>query len=233
MLKSFDKIEKDAIKRLVSEKQSGQPIRLGNVLDTLFPNQYIKIDKAQSKVDIMYDNSGQTSQVVEDQGVLATIILLMNYLEKNGYICLFDCANVQATVSTIGQGAQSKCTISHSLPDQNVSNWLLNNCDKQIIVGYDLVKLVKDDFISKDELRFKKQQIATWVSIIISLLIGLCGIFMNLVTLQEENSDMTVKNIDNYNNATCTCSDKGNNNSVETFNVNISENCEDSILSVK
>lgn len=181
MLKTFDNVEKDLVRRLVKEKESGQPILLGNVLDAIFPNQYIKIDKKQAKVEIMYENNSQTSQVVGDQGLLAKIILLMSYLEKNGYICLFDCTNISSSICTIGQGVSDKCTISYSFPDKNVADWLLNNCDKQIIVGYDLVDLVKDDFISKDELRFKKQQKATWVSIIISLLLGLSGIFMNLL----------------------------------------------------
>lgn len=181
MLKTFDNVEKDLVRRLVKKKESNQPILLGNVLDTIFPDQYIKIDKNQVKVEIMYENNSQTSQVVTDQGLLATIILLMSYLEKNGYICLFDCTNIQSPISTIGQGAHNKCTIPYSFPDKNVSDWLLNNCNKQIVVGYDLVELVNDKFISKDELRFKKQQKATWVSIIISLLLGLSGIFMNLL----------------------------------------------------
>lgn len=182
MLKSFDKIEKEAINRLVSEKQCGQPILLGNVLDTMFTNQYIKIDKKQAKVEIMYENNNQTSKVLEDQGLLATIILLMSYLEKNGYICLFDCTNIPSQISTIGQGAHNKCTISYSFPDKNVSDWLLNNCDKQIVVGYDLVELVNDKFISKEELRFRKQRKITWISIIVSFIIGLGGIAMNCVT---------------------------------------------------
>ena len=82
MLKSFDKIEKDTINRLVSEKQSGHPILLGNVFDNIFPNQYIKIDKSQSTVEIMYENNSKNPQVEEDQGLLATIILLMSFLEK-------------------------------------------------------------------------------------------------------------------------------------------------------
>lgn len=181
MLKSFDKIEKDTINRLVSEKQSGHPILLGNVFDNIFPNQYIKIDKSQSTVEIMYENNSKNQQVEEDQGLLATIILLMNFLEKNGYICLFDCTNISSSIYTIGQGISDKCTISYPFPDKNVTDWLLNNCNKQIVVGYDLVELVNDKFISKEELRFRKQQKATWISIIISLLLGLSGIFMNLL----------------------------------------------------
>lgn len=182
MFKTFDETEKDTIKRLVSEKKVGNPILLGNVLDSLFPNQYIKIDKTKSTVEIMYANTNQTSKVAKDQEILASIILLMSYLEKNGYICLFDCANIQSTTSTIGQGAQNVCTIPYSFPDKNVSSWLLMNCDKQIIVGCDLVDLVTNKFICKEELRFKKQQRCTWTSIILSFLIGLGSIVVTYVT---------------------------------------------------
>ncbi len=181
MLKSFDKIEKELITRLVKEKEGGQAVQLGNVLDTFFQNTYIKIDKTQNSVEIMYAHADQTSQIIQDQSRVASIILLLNYLEKNGFISLFNCANYSTPTSTIGQGAHNTCTISYSFPDQSISSWLLNNCDKQIVVSYDLVELVKDNFISKDELRFRKQQKITWISIIVSFLIGLSGIIMNLL----------------------------------------------------
>lgn len=45
-------------------------------------------------------------------------------------------------------------------------------------VSQDLVELVKNNFQTEEDIRFRKQQIATWVSIIVALIIGLLGIFV-------------------------------------------------------
>ncbi len=44
-------------------------------------------------------------------------------------------------------------------------------------VSQDLIDLVENDFKSEEEIRFRKQQCATWVSIAVALLIGLLGLF--------------------------------------------------------
>ena len=45
-------------------------------------------------------------------------------------------------------------------------------------VSLDLVELVDNNFQTEDDIRFRKQQIATWVSIIVALVIGLLGILV-------------------------------------------------------
>ena len=46
-------------------------------------------------------------------------------------------------------------------------------------VTQDLKELVKNDFKSVEEIRFQKQQLLTWISIAVALIIGLLGIFIN------------------------------------------------------
>lgn len=45
-------------------------------------------------------------------------------------------------------------------------------------VSEELRELVKNNFRSEDEIRFRKQQYLTWVSIIVATLIGILGIIL-------------------------------------------------------
>ena len=54
--------------------------------------------------------------------------------------------------------------------------------EKQLFSAYhvsqDLIDLVKNDFRSEEEIRFRKQQWLTWISIAVALIIGLLGRFI-------------------------------------------------------
>lgn len=45
-------------------------------------------------------------------------------------------------------------------------------------VSQDLIDLVHNDFKSEEDIRFRKQQWLTWISILVALFIGLLGIFI-------------------------------------------------------
>ena len=53
------------------------------------------------------------------------------------------------------------------------------NSDYQL--SQDLVELVENNFMSEEEIRFKKQQKATWISIGIAIIIGLASIIISIV----------------------------------------------------
>ena len=46
------------------------------------------------------------------------------------------------------------------------------------VVSQELIDLVKNNFKSEDEIRYRNQQIATWISIILATIIGLLGIMV-------------------------------------------------------
>lgn len=47
-------------------------------------------------------------------------------------------------------------------------------------VSQELKDLVKNDFKSEEEIRFKKQQLLTWISIAVAVIIGLLGLIINI-----------------------------------------------------
>ena len=48
-------------------------------------------------------------------------------------------------------------------------------------VSQDLVELVDNNFQTEEDIRFRKQQIATWVSIILAFVIGIAGIIVSII----------------------------------------------------
>ena len=48
-------------------------------------------------------------------------------------------------------------------------------------VSQDLRELVKHNFRTEEECRFRKQQLATWISIFVAIIIGLLGLFVSKV----------------------------------------------------
>ena len=43
-------------------------------------------------------------------------------------------------------------------------------------ISQELKDLVKNDFKTEEEIRFRKQQVLTWISIVLATIIGLLGI---------------------------------------------------------
>lgn len=48
-------------------------------------------------------------------------------------------------------------------------------------VSQELRELVKNGFKTEEDIRYRNQQIATWVSIVVAFFIGLAGIFKDKI----------------------------------------------------
>lgn len=73
------------------------------------------------------------------------------------------------------KGEQIRYPIYYTDNEMNIGN----KFNLAFAVSQDLKDLVKNNFKSEEQIRFEKQQFATWVSIGVALLIGLLGIFVN------------------------------------------------------
>ena len=73
------------------------------------------------------------------------------------------------------KGEQIRWPIYFTDNDLNIGNKL----NLAFTVSQELKDLVKNNFKSEEQIRFEKQQLATWISIGVALFIGLLGIFCN------------------------------------------------------
>ena len=73
---------------------------------------------------------------------------------------------------------------------EDVFNLIIENFMGLLYVSEELIELTKRGFKSQEEKRFKKQQVATWVSIFIAFSIGIWGIYQKLNDSKMDGAEM-------------------------------------------
>ena len=202
----FKKTEKEIIKTIV--KYADGKCSLAEALDKgkLLEKKGIAIIHENGRNYVFLDMAVHEDWFANDGlGYVAELIALKELLIQNRDLILIP--YVHAYSHTIGvngfNGVKPDVYTTNDnevicLADRNV-NWFDNNrnqkcwpCDyseKEMplaqffncaySVSQELRDLVKHNFKTAEEIRFSKQQFATWVSIGVALMIGLLGIFIN------------------------------------------------------
>ena len=202
----FKKTEKEIIKAIV--KYGDGKCSLAEALDKgkLLEKKGIAIIHENGRNYVFLDMAVHEDWFANDGlGYVAELIALKELLIQNRDLILIP--YVHAYSHTIGvngfNGVKPDVYTTNDnevicLADRNV-NWFDNNrnqkcwpCDyseKEMplaqffncaySVSQELRNLVKHNFKTAEEIRFSKQQFATWVSIGVALMIGLLGIFIN------------------------------------------------------
>ena len=202
----FRKTEKEIIKAIV--KYGDGKCSLAEALDKgkLLEKKGIAIIHENGRNYVFLDMAVHEDWFANDGlGYVAELIALKELLIQNRDLILIP--YVHAYSHTIGvngfNGVKPDVYTTNDnevicLADRNV-NWFDNNrnqkcwpCDyseKEMplaqffncaySVSQELRDLVKHNFKTAEEIRFSKQQFATWVSIGVALMIGLLGIFIN------------------------------------------------------
>jgi len=202
----FKKTEKEIIKAIV--KYGDGKCSLAEALDKgkLLEKKGIAIIHENGRNYVFLDMAVHEDWFANDGlGYVAELIALKELLIQNRDLILIP--YVHAYSHTIGvngfNGVKPDVYTTNDnevicLADRNV-NWFDNNrnqkcwpCDyseKEMplaqffncaySVSQELRDLVKHNFKIAEEIRFSKQQFATWVSIGVALMIGLLGIFIN------------------------------------------------------
>ena len=202
----FKKTEKEIIKAIV--KYGDGKCSLAEALDKgkLLEKKGIAIIHENGRNYVFLDKAFHEDWFANDGlGYVAELIALKELLIQNRDLILIP--YVHAYSHTIGvngfNGVKPDVYTTNDnevicLADRNV-NWFDNNrnqkcwpCDyseKEMplaqffncaySVSQELRDLVKHNFKTAEEIRFSKQQFATWVSIGVALMIGLLGIFIN------------------------------------------------------
>ena len=100
-------------------------------------------------------------------------------MKKKNWLFFFEPAkNTEPTIA-FGMGAVNMPSFSVSIDDQNVVDLLIKYLHKEIMPSPSLRSLENNKFVSDEEIRFRKQQLATWIAIIVSILLGLYGMYNN------------------------------------------------------
>lgn len=174
-MKPFNDFEKGVINYLVKNRD-GQ-LLVGNLLDFILKDEYLKIDVETSSIDVHFvlnkEYDIDTQRIDMLQRKLIMTIHLLKYLDENRYITLFDCANFAQSDIIVGQGACNVPDKPYKFPDKEVTKLILTYCVKQIIISEELVDLVQHKYITLEERKFRKTLRVAWAGVIASIVIGL------------------------------------------------------------
>ena len=238
-MRVFDKLESSIIQRIVEGR--GYSRNLINLLDSKNNLQGIrvKLNKNDNTLTYLFEREEDPSQldgiltIVEEQEQLSEFIIrhvvLIEYLEKHDYITIYERLSKTDGLWEFGAGAVNKPFVDVEFNDPQIIQLLGKYIDKEILPSPALKQLYKNGFKTDDEIRFKKQNVSAWAAIILSAILGACGIVNNQASNKSQdgkfdkqlahNSESTEKVIEVLNNlvATQDCINKTNKASITEF----------------
>lgn len=173
-------LEKDLFNDLTKRKEElGKLFELLSLIIYLKENRYITIypnpEVLKSELHVMRDDFNYISTTKED----STKVLLNKeglFLRTSNPENIYDSENNIAFIAvSLGE---------------DVYNLIIENFMGLLYVSEELVELTKRNFKSQEDIRFKKTQIATWVSIFIALLLGVWGVYQQFNDSKTKYSEM-------------------------------------------
>ena len=165
---------------------------IGNIIDDKLDNVRIVMNRQYSSVEILVTISNQ-SPTDEDLNyvkkrntevceLILEVVNLIQLLEKEHYIMTLRRANQFQNPMSMGRGVVNLPCISSDIPDSNITNLLIEYCEKEIYVTEEFRLFCNRGFISRDEQRFQKQIKLTYGALIISILSLLFNTGFNVYT---------------------------------------------------
>ena len=181
-------LEKDLFNDLTRRKEElGKLFELLSLIIYLKENRYITIypnpEVLKSDLHVMRDDFNSISINIED----STKVLLN---EEGLFLRTGNPENIYDSENNL-------VFIAVSL-GEDVYNLIIENFMGLLYVSEELVELTKRDFKSQEDIRFKKQQVATWISILIALFLGVWSVYQQLIDSKIKDSKMN--NITEYQN---------------------------------
>jgi hypothetical protein len=162
---------------------------LVNIFESIknLPGVRVKVNKTAMSAELLFEcqspepNEAEIQYAIsEHQKIIENLILhlvLLKYLEKQDLATFFEPTQNHQQVIEFGAGAVNMPSFSMAINDEMLVKLLVQYLNKEIVPSPTLRHLEKNNFRSDEELRFVRQQRATWTAIVITFLIGAMGIY--------------------------------------------------------
>ena len=206
---TFKKTEKEIIRAIVKfgEKENSMAKVLNK--SKLLEKRGIVIAFASSRNYAFFDKKKYDCEDAKAISYISELISLLKYLIANRLITILPINIRELHVvgrqhSKLSRPGYTEVDDAYLEVDSNMGNWIDKvtnqqtywpNCytEKELpisaffecwfSVSQELKDLVENDFLTEEQLRFKKQQRLTWISIIVAGIIGIASIIMNVIGL--------------------------------------------------
>lgn len=189
-MRAFNDREKDIIRKLVNLREEYG----GSMPDFLSSYVY----GAQSGTALVVDNDAQELTVVstaddfdervdnerEEVENFYELLALVAYLKEERFISIFNLAKEQDCGVRILGAMPGKGQKSRSVAvGPNCYHLARENFLGEVYVSQDLRELVRDNFVGRDEMRFRRQHMVTWAALVVAIAVGIAGIALQIVML--------------------------------------------------
>ena len=206
---TFKKTEKEIIRAIVKfgEKENSMAMVLNK--SKLLEKRGIVIAFASSQNYVFYDKKKYDWEDAKAISYISELISLLKYLITNRLITILPINVRELHVvgrqhSILSRPGYIEVDDAILEVDSDMGNWIDIVTHQQTYwpnyytekelpissylecwfsVSQELKDLVGNDFLTEEQLRFKKQQRLTWISIIVALFIGIASIIMNVIGL--------------------------------------------------
>ena len=126
--------------------------------------------------------------------LLMSFFHLIKILEDSGYIFLHDPYSIKATCKKLGE-PDGKTTNPVIIP-REIATELAHTWPKQITTTEEFEQYVENNFRTREDIRHENQTCATWTAIVVSVLVGLAGIWLSWLSFSKEpNYDKVIQPI--------------------------------------
>ncbi|MCD4794357.1 MAG: hypothetical protein K8R54_14065 [Bacteroidales bacterium] len=180
-MRIFTTTEQQLIRRLNSS--SGRS--LYSLIDPWIYGVSFQINTQTNTVKFIFEQ-GQNlnSRLNEIQEIVIQSVNIIKLFEDNGYIFTFINANqLPPSPYVFGQAATNKPSISYSFPDPTISKLFIKYANNAFLVTPELSRFIKDDFISREEVRANRQYRITKYILFASLFAIIASVVFNIFNL--------------------------------------------------
>ena len=199
-MRKISKFEENLISQMTDKEWNGN-LNLPNLLDKYLKNVRIKILRDQQQVEILFEIQNKTpteaetklilSRVNEINELIISTVNLINLLEKEGYIILFESASQIDNELVFGQGAVNLPSVRYTFPDNRTAELLVKYASPQIIITSELLEYRKVNFQTREEIRHFQNIRLAWIGISISIIATVFSLGFNLFDslIKKDNSE--------------------------------------------
>lgn len=111
--------------------------------------------------------------------LIITHVTFLRYLDLQELAVFFDPTTNAEDKVTFGMGATNRPFYGMEIEDKTIVNLLIKYIHKEIKPSPLLVQLVNNNYLTDEEIKFKKQYFATWSAVAVSVALGIFGIYNN------------------------------------------------------
>jgi len=172
-------------------KGSGENNFLGNIIIHKLGGVCIDITKNPPNVFLEFTTRNQFPTSEESQVMIEkineisffilTTVNLISLLEKEGYILTIQRATQPSNHSRFGGCVGNLPSVTSQFTDTNVSDLLVNYCDKEMIATEEFQRFCERNFIARDEQRFQTQFLVSILALSVTTIALLVNTFFNLI----------------------------------------------------